>query len=69
MHKQSVYKNNSSYTNGVSESLFKRGVCLLYGPMGTEEDVQYIVQCIKDAVVCVVLAKVVIIETYMVAHI
>ena len=28
MHKQPVYKNAPAYTNGVSEALFARGICL-----------------------------------------
>lgn len=43
MHKQPVYKNNPSYTNGVSESLFKQGLCLPSGPCVTDEDVNYII--------------------------
>lgn len=48
MHKQPVYKNNPSYVNGVSEGLFKRGLCLPSGPCVTDEDVRYIVGCIKE---------------------
>lgn len=43
MHKQPVYANNPAYVNGVSEQLFKQGLCLPSGPMVTDEDVQYIV--------------------------
>ena len=51
MHKQPVYKNAPAYVNGVSESIFKVGMCLPAGPYVTDEDVQYIVQCIKDAII------------------
>ena len=51
MHKQPVYKNCPSYVNGVSESLFKVGMCLPAGPYVTDEDVRYIVDCIKNAIV------------------
>ena len=51
MHKQPVYKNNPAYLNGVSESLFKVGFCLPAGPYVTDDDVKYIVDCIKDAIV------------------
>ena len=51
MHKQPVYKNNPSYLNGVSESLFKVGFCLPAGPYVTDDDVRYIVDCIKEAIV------------------
>jgi dTDP-4-amino-4,6-dideoxygalactose transaminase len=50
MHKQPVFRNCPAYTNGVSESVFKRGICLPSGPMVTEEDVTYIIQTIKQAI-------------------
>lgn len=51
MHKQPVYKDAPAYVNGVSESLFKVGMCLPSGPYVTDDDVRYIVECIKDAIV------------------
>ena len=52
MHLQPVYRNNPAYVNGVSEALFKRGLCLPSGPWVTDEDVAYIVgrmkACLKD---------------------
>ena len=51
MHKQPVYASASVYTNGVEEDLFKIGFCLPAGPYVTDEDVQYIVECIKEAIV------------------
>ena len=51
MHKQPVYKNAPAYLNGVSESIFKVGFCLPAGPYVTDEDVRYIVDCIKEAIV------------------
>jgi dTDP-4-amino-4,6-dideoxygalactose transaminase len=50
MHKQPVYKDAPAYVNGVSESLFKVGMCLPSGPYVTDDDVRYIVNCIKEAV-------------------
>ncbi len=47
MHKQPVYKDAPAYVNGVSESLFKVGMCLPAGPYVTDEDVRYIVDQIK----------------------
>lgn len=47
MHKQPVYKDAVAYINGVSESLFKVGLCLPSGPCVTEDDVRYIVEQIK----------------------
>ena len=49
MHKQPVYKNNPAYLNGVSEELFKKGMCLPSGPYVTDDDVRYIVEKIKEA--------------------
>ena len=51
MHKQPVYRNVPSYVNGVSEGLFKRGLCLPSGPMVTDEDVKLIVQTIRESIV------------------
>ncbi|WP_302062653.1 DegT/DnrJ/EryC1/StrS aminotransferase family protein [uncultured Muribaculum sp.] len=50
MHKQPVYRNAPAYTNGVSESLFKVGICLPAGPYVTDDDVRYIVDTIKDSI-------------------
>lgn len=50
MHKQPVYKNAPAYVNGVSESIFKIGMCLPAGPYVTDDDVRYIVDCIKEAI-------------------
>lgn len=47
MHKQPVYKDAPAYVNGVSEAIFKVGMCLPSGPYVTDEDVVYIVDCIK----------------------
>ena len=49
MHKQPVYKDAPAYINGVSESLFRQGLCLPSGPMVTDEDVARIVSTIKDS--------------------
>ena len=51
MHKQPVYKNSPSYINGVSEAIFKVGMCLPAGPCVTDDEVHYIVDCIKEAIV------------------
>ena len=50
MHKQPCYKNAPAYVNGVSEAIFKVGMCLPAGPCVTEEDVRYIVDTIKGAI-------------------
>ena len=51
MHKQPVYKDAPAYVNGVSESIFKVGFCLPAGPYVSDDDVRYIVDCIKEAMV------------------
>ena len=47
MHKQPVYKDVPAYVNGVSEAIFKVGMCLPAGPYVSDEDVRYIVETIK----------------------
>ncbi len=39
-----------AYVNGVSEEIFKVGFCLPAGPYVTDEDVKYIVDCIREAI-------------------
>ncbi len=50
MHKQPVYKNVPVYENGVSEAIFKVGMCLPAGPCVSDDDVRYIVEQIKEAI-------------------
>ena len=40
-----------AYVNGVSEALFKVGMCLPAGPYVTDDDVRYIVETIRKAIV------------------
>ena len=47
MHKQPVYKDAPAYTSGVSEEIFKMGLCLPTGPCVSDDDVKYIVEIIK----------------------
>ena len=47
MHKQPVYVSAPAYVNGVSEAIFKVGMCLPAGPYVSDEDVEYIVDTIK----------------------
>ena len=51
MHKQPVYAGAPAYVNGVSEAVFKVGMCLPAGPYVTDEDVRYIVETINSAIV------------------
>ena len=50
MHKQPVYKDAVAYVNGVSEGIFKTGLCLPSGPCVSDGDVYYIVDRIKEAI-------------------
>ena len=50
MHKQPVYANAPAYVNGVSEGLFKVGICLPAGPWVTDDHVRYIVDQIRAAI-------------------
>lgn len=50
MHKQPVYGNAPAFVNGVSESLFKSGLCLPSGPMVTDEDVERIIAVIENSI-------------------
>ena len=50
MHKQPIYADATVYTNGVEEELFKVGFCLPAGPYVSDDDVHYIVDCIKEAI-------------------
>ncbi len=50
MHKQPVYKDAPAYVNGVSESLFKVGICLPAGPWVTDAHIHYIVDQIKSCI-------------------
>ena len=51
MHKQPVYKNAPVYENGVSEALFKVGMCLPAGPYVEEADVRFICEAIKEQII------------------
>lgn len=50
MHRQPVYTDSPAYVNGVSEGLFKTGLCLPSGPLVTDDDVDFIIDAIREAV-------------------
>lgn len=50
MHKQPVYRLAPCYTNGVSEALFKKGLCLPSGPCVTDDDCRRIIETIKGSI-------------------
>ena len=45
-----TYANSVAYVNGVSEAIFKMGMCLPAGPCVSDDDVRYIVETIKAAI-------------------
>ena len=47
MHLQPVYHDVKTYTNGVSENLFNRGLCLPSGSGMTDEDIERVVRQVK----------------------
>ena len=51
MHKQPVYRDVPAYVNGVSEEIFRRGLCLPSGPMVTDDDVRLIIDTIKANII------------------
>jgi len=51
MHCQPVYRNSPAYINGVSENMFHTGICLPAGPCVSDDDVRYIADTIKNALV------------------
>ena len=48
MHLQPVFKNAPFYGNGTSERLFEIGLCLPSGPTLTNQDVERVVQVVKQ---------------------
>lgn len=50
MHLQPVYDGSPAYTNGVSEELFRHGLCLPAGPWVSDDDLEYIVATIREAI-------------------
>lgn len=50
MHLQPVFAQSPSYVNGISESLFRRGLCLPAGPWVTDDDVRRITSTIAAAI-------------------
>ncbi len=45
-----TYDNSVAYTNDIEVELFKVGMCLPAGPYVSDDDVRYIVECIKEAI-------------------
>lgn len=50
MHRQPVFSGFPSYVNGVSESLFHKGICLPSGPYVTDKDADKVIDSIKSLI-------------------
>jgi dTDP-4-amino-4,6-dideoxygalactose transaminase len=50
MHLQPMYQNEMVFTNGLSEDLFQRGLCLPSGSQLTEEELDEIIGLIKKSI-------------------
>lgn len=50
MHKQPVFRDFPRYTNGVSESLFRRGICLPSGPYVGDREADRVIAAIKSLI-------------------
>ncbi len=50
MHRQPVFSGFPSYTNGVAESLFRRGICLPSGPYVTDKDADRVIDAIVSLI-------------------
>lgn len=50
MHTQPVFRKYPSYVNGVSESLFHRGLCIPSGPYVTDKDADRVIERIKSLI-------------------
>lgn len=48
MHLQPIYSHSPAYVNGVSERQFSMGLCLPSGPAVNDEDLERIIQILKD---------------------
>ena len=48
MHLQPVFKDAPAYVNGVSEQLFRCGLCLPSGPCVGEEQIEYVIKGINE---------------------
>ena len=46
-----TYDTSVAYVNGVSEAIFKVGMCLPAGPYVTDDDVKYIVETIRENII------------------
>ena len=51
MHKQPVFEKSPNYSNGTSEDLFNRGLCLPSGSNLTKEDLERVVGLIHKALI------------------
>jgi len=47
MHLQPVFKKAKAYVRGVSEALFKKGLCLPSGTSMSEDELEFVIECLK----------------------
>ncbi len=50
MHRQPVFASAPSYVNGVSERLFRRGLCLPAGPWVGDEEADRVISVIRESI-------------------
>lgn len=51
MHRQPVFSGCPAYVNGVSESLFHRGICLPSGPYVSDKDADRVIESIESLII------------------
>lgn len=50
MHMQPIYENCEAYIDGTSERLFNRGLCLPSSSNLTDQDIEFVVSCVINAI-------------------
>ncbi len=51
MHRQPLYAAAPAYINGTSDDIFRRGLCIPAGPYVSDDDLRYIADTIREAIV------------------
>ena len=51
LHLQPVFSEAISFVNGVSEKLFRRGLCIPAGPWVSEDDARFVAKTIREAII------------------
>ena len=50
LHLQPIFENAPFYGDGTSEAIFRQGLCLPSGPVLTDEDVERVVNVVKEVI-------------------